>query len=160
MMRCTSGQGENPTHLSEFVLIWLGSLEPPCVSSLSSKKHCCVKGHHYYWGVGGENTFSLLKSFSHLYSHTKKCIVRMHCKSLWVKASAKCTHVNVFPCFHRRLHGNTAQMYMSPLFTKMKPPLLSYFLSLRRISFCRFNLSILTIDQILLQILLSKQLFL
>ncbi len=32
----------------------------------------------------------------HMYWQKKICIASMHCKSLWIKASAKCINVNVF----------------------------------------------------------------
>ncbi len=31
----------------------------------------------------------------HIYWQNKKCLTLMHCKSLWIKASAKCINVNV-----------------------------------------------------------------
>ncbi len=37
------------------------------------------------------------------HTYWKKCIAWMHCKSLWIKASAKCINVNVRATTHRRV---------------------------------------------------------
>ncbi len=47
---------------------------------------------------------------------TKKCIAWIHCKSLWIKASAKCIHVNVniYMCVYvcgQKLHVCKKQNY-------------------------------------------------
>ncbi len=44
-------------------------------------------------------------------THTdKKCITLMHCKSLWIKASAKCINVNVKEPFgvHKEIEATPA----------------------------------------------------
>ncbi len=55
----------------------------------------------------------------------KKCIARMYCKSLWIKASAKCINVNMYISshmsqyfIHNRTRGHVYHGVASPLLFK------------------------------------------
>ncbi len=42
----------------------------------------------------------------------KKCIARMHCKSLWIKASAKCININIYKYLKTETKPFTQNAYL------------------------------------------------
>ncbi len=58
---------------------------------------CCFKCSSSDWlALAAQRLWVQFPGITHTdFTHTEKCIAWMHCKSLWIKVSAKCINVNV-----------------------------------------------------------------